>query len=385
MNRKKVDDKFPLKDKLKWWGSNVLGLAVSIVLVISLIISAPFKGFNKMSGRWVLRILFMCAIFCAIIGAYEYYTPQQAKSFGAKTKYLIVRRGDNVFDISYKLKQMGAITSRFEFVIFSKLPWHAKKLKAGRYAIDPGNSMAKIFGLMIKGASVPFVITIPEGLTISQTAEQLSSQLEFDPTEFLAACSDRLLLDSLDISGDDLEGYLFPNTYDFFYDEPAPVVARKMAHKFFDELPKDFEQKAAKQGLDFDEAVIIASLIEKEAMVDKERPIISAVYNLRLRKRMLLQCDPTVIYALGGENRPLYYSDLQVESPYNTYKYPGLPPGPICSPGKASLEAAVNPADVEYLYFVAKGDGTHFFSYTNDEHEIAKRKVRRTKLWGITP
>jgi UPF0755 protein len=100
---------------------------------------------------------------------------------------------------------------------------------------------------------------------------------------------------------------------------------------------------------------------------------------------MLLQCDPTVIYALGGENRPLYYSDLQVESPYNTYKYPGLPPGPICSPGKASLEAAVNPADVEYLYFVAKGDGTHFFSYTNDEHEIAKRKVRRTKLWGITP
>jgi len=100
---------------------------------------------------------------------------------------------------------------------------------------------------------------------------------------------------------------------------------------------------------------------------------------------MLLQCDPTVIYALGGKNRPLYYSDLQIDSPYNTYKYLGLPPAPICSPGKASLLAAINPAAVEYLYFVAKGDGSHIFSYTNAEHESAKKRVRRTKLIGLTP
>jgi UPF0755 protein len=354
-------------------------------LVVSIIISAPFRGIYHMSGRWVLRIFFLCAIFCVIIGAYEYYTPQQSKSFGTKTKYLIVRRGDNVFDISFKLDQIGAINSRMEFIIFAKLPWHSKRLKAGRYAIEPGYSMANIFGLMVKGTSVPFVVTIPEGLTISQTAELLSSQLEFSPEDFLTACSDRQLLDSLNIDGDDLEGYLFPNTYDFFYDESAPSVARKMAKKFFDELPPNFEQEGQNLGLDFNEAVTMASLIEKEAMQDKERPIISAVYNSRLRKRMLLQCDPTVIYALGGENRPLYYSDLQVESPYNTYKYPGLPPGPICSPGKASLVAAVNPSPDEYLYFVARGDGTHIFSYTNDEHEIAKRKVRRTRLWGVSP
>lgn len=126
----------------------------------------------------------------------------------------------------------------------------------------------------------------------------------------------------------------------------------------------------------------MASLIESEAMLDSERPIISAVYHSRLKIRMRLQCDPTVIYALGGINRRLYYKDLEIDSPYNTYKYYGLPPGPICSPGKASLEAAVNPASVDYLYFVAKGDGSHVFSRTNDEHVNAKNRIKRSQLFG---
>ncbi|NLI15054.1 MAG: endolytic transglycosylase MltG [candidate division Zixibacteria bacterium] len=383
---KRIDGpKFSIGDRLLWHLSNLLALAISLALVIAAVIIFPFRGIHKMSFRWLLKFTFFVGLIIFIFGAYLYYSPQDKKNFGAKTKYLIVRRGDTVFDIGYKLQQMGAVSSQLNFVIFAKLPWQSKKLKAGRFALAPGYSIAQIIGIITRGASVPYTVTIPEGLTIQQTAMHLSSQLEFEPSDFIAACTSRVMLDSLGIAADNLEGYLFPDTYDFFYDESAVSVVNKMVKRFFETLPPDFEEKAAQQGLDFDEAIILASMIEKEAMLDSERPIISAVYNSRLRKNMLLQCDPTVIYAHGGKNRPLYYSDLQIDSPYNTYKYLGLPPAPICSPGKASLIAAVNPADVDYLYFVAKGDGSHIFSYTNAEHESAKKRVRRTKLIGFTP
>ncbi len=383
---KKADGpKITIGERLLWHGSNLLALATSLVLVFAAIIIFPFRGFHKMSFRWLMKFTLSVGLIVLILGAYLYYSPQDKKNFGAKTKYLIVRRGDTAFDIGYKLQQMGAVSSQLNFAIFAKLPWQNKKLKAGRFALEPGYSIAKIIGIITRGASVPYVITIPEGLTMNQTAMHLSSQLEFEPPDFIAACTSRVLLDSLGIAADTPEGYLFPDTYDFFYDESAVSVVRKMVKKFYEALPPDYEDKAAEQGLDLDEAIILASMIEKEAKLDSERPIISAVYNSRLRKNMLLQCDPTVIYALGGKNRPLYYSDLQVDSPYNTYKYLGLPPAPICSPGKASLMAAINPADVDYLYFVAKGDGSHIFSYSNAEHELAKKRVRRTKLIGLTP
>mgnify|MGYP000139882745 CR=1 FL=1 len=338
-----------------------------------------------MASRWVWKIVVACVLVTLVIGAYLYFIPQQAADFGNRSKYILIRRGEGIYEIAYKLRQMGAISSELNFVVFAKLPWNNKKIKAGRYAIEPGVSLAGIFRLLTSGAAVPYMITIPEGYTIAQIARLLSGQLELEAEEFIRACSDRELLDSLNISGETAEGYLYPDTYDFFYDEKPRAIIRKMVGRFFGSLPKDFEEKAGMAGLDPEEAVILASLIEKEAMIDSERPIISAVFHERLNRNMLLQCDPTVIYALGGNNKPLYYSDLQIDSPYNTYKYPGLPPGPICSPGSASLLAAVNPADVDYLYFVAKGDGSHIFSRTNDEHNIARNKVRKTKLLGIAP
>jgi UPF0755 protein len=385
MVKKTNEPKFNIRDRILWLGSNILALLASLALVIVAIIIFPFRGIDKMSFRWLMKFSFFVGLIVLIFGAYVYYSPQDKKNFGTKTKYLIIRRGDTVFDIGYKLQQMGAVSSQFNFAIFAKLPWQTRKLKAGRFALEPGYSLARIINIVTRGASIPYVVTIPEGLTLNQTALHLSSQLEFEPPDFVAACTSRVLLDSLGIEADNLEGYLFPDTYDFFYDELATSVVRKMVHKFFEELPPDYEDRAAQIGLDLDEAIILASMIEKEAMLDSERPIISAVYNSRLRKKMLLQCDPTVIYALGGKNRPLYYSDLQIDSPFNTYKYPGLPPAPICSPGKASLEAAISPAAVDYLYFVAKGDGSHIFSYTNAEHETAKKRVRRTRLIGLTP
>lgn len=383
---KKTDDiRFRFKDKLWWWGSNILGLVTSVVLIVSFILTIPFRNYRSMGVRFAVRIIFLCLFIGVLTGAYLYYIPHQSPDFGNKTKFLIVHRGDTVYDIGYKLNKMGAVSSEFNFIMFSRLLGHSRRLKSGRYAIEPKASMADIFKILTKGASVPFNVTIPEGLTVAQTADLLNRQLSFDKGEFLGVCSDRALLDSLGIPNDDLEGYLFPNTYNFFYDEAPRLVVNKMISHFFASLPDSFEQKAKKLGLSFYEMVIMASLIEKEAMLDAERPLVSAVYHSRLKRRMRLQCDPSVIYALGGLNRPLYYGDLEIDSPYNTYKYYGLPPGPICSPGKASLEAAINPADVGYLYFVAKGDGSHIFSVTNREHINAKNRIKRAKLLGLSP
>jgi UPF0755 protein len=385
MAKKTNDIRFRFQDKLWWWGSNILGLIASLVLIVSFILTIPFRNYRSMSVRFAVRIIFLCLLIGVLTGAYLYYIPHQSPDFGNNIKYLIVHRGDTVYDIGYNLNKMGAISSEFNFIMFSRLLGHSRRLKSGRYAIEPKASMANIFNILTEGESVPFNVTIPEGLTVTQTADLLVRQLSFDKNEFLEVCYDRALLDSLGIPSDDLEGYLFPNTYNFFYDEaPRPVVT-KMINHFLASLPDSSEQKAKTLGLSFYEMVIMASLIEREATLDEERPLISAVYHSRLKKRMRLQCDPSVIYALGGLNRPLYYGDLEIDSPYNTYKYYGLPPGPICSPGKASLEAAINPADVDYLYFVAKGDGSHIFSTTNREHINAKNKIKRAKLLDTLP
>jgi UPF0755 protein len=155
-----------------------------------------------------------------------------------------------------------------------------------------------------------------------------------------------------------------------------------MAAHFFNSLPDSFEAKARRLGLTFHQAVTLASLIEKEAMLDSERPIISAVYLNRLRRGMKLDCDPTVIYAMGGLDRRLLRGDLDYDSPYNTYLYPGLPPGPIANPGVKSLEAAVEPAPVGYLYFVARGNGSHIFSLTLDDHINAIQRIKRLNGHG---
>ena len=382
MAKNNNDPRFPIKDKILWWGSNLLGLVASVVLLLASIILLPFRRYESSILRFFVRIAAIALVIGLITGVYLYYFPHQSPEFGKAAKYIMVERGETAYDIGFKLQKIGAISSEFNFMLFSKILGHSRHIKAGRYAIEPGMSFADIFKIMTSGAAVPFNITIPEGLTVKETAEILAHNLAFGKDEFIALCKSRQLLDSLSIPTDDIEGYLFPDTYNFFYDESADQVIRKMVARFHEALPDSFEIKAKLHGLDYYEAVTMASLIESEAMLDSERALISAVYHSRLKKRMRLQCDPTVIYALGGLSRPLYYHDLEIDSPYNTYKYYGLPPGPICSPGKASLEAAVNPAKVDYLYFVAVGDGSHIFSDTHREHINAKNRIKRDRMLG---
>ncbi len=311
-----------------------------------------------------------------IVFAYSYYIPHPRSDFKNETRYIIVRKGESLSRIAAHLEEIGAISSKFNFVLFGKLLGKSRSMKSGRYAIKPSYSMAKIMGMIAGGEATPFNITIPEGYTLAEMARLLQDSIGLDVDEFKRAVSDPLVMDTLGIEGDNLEGYLAPSTYNFFYEQDAPSVVAKMLDNFYGILPDSFELKANRLGLTFHEAVTLASMIEEEAMIDSERPVISAVFLNRLKKGMRLECDPTVIYALGGLDRPLLRKDLKYDSPYNTYMYYGLPPAPISNPGAKSLEAAVNPSDDNYLYFVAKGDGSHVFSFTLRDHINAKNHYR---------
>jgi UPF0755 protein len=189
--------------------------------------------------------------------------------------------------------------------------------------------------------------------------------------EFLAAAQDASLVADLDPQAMDLEGYLFPETYALPRRTPAARLVAMMVHRFRAVYTDDLRQQAEAQGLSTREVVTLASIVEKEAGLGEERPLVAAVFRNRLRIGMGMQADPTVIYALQRAGRwdgNIRRDDLQFDSPYNTYRYRGLPPGPIAAPGRASIEATLNPADVPYLYFVSRNDGTHVFSRTYEEH-----------------
>lgn len=331
--------------------------------------------YNSFKANLAASLVFIIAVVS--IYTYFYHIPHPGDDFGDETRYLIVKRGESLGEIADNLTRLGAITSKTSFVVFGTLFGNASKMKTGRYAVKPSYSISDIMGIVSRGEATPYNVTIPEGYTLMEIGRILQTTIGLDIDDFENETGETSILDSLGIEADNLEGYLAPNTYNFFYEENADKVVGKMTGYFFSSLPDSFEVKANKLGLTFQEAVTLASLIEKEAMVDSERPLVASVFLNRLRKRMRLECDPTVIYAMGGLDRRLLRKDLKYDSPYNTYRVYGLPPGPISNPGYESLEAAVSPSDANYLYFVARGDGTHAFSYTLREHINATNRIKR--------
>src|SRR5438105_2726477 len=214
-------------------------------------------------------------------------------------------------------------------------------------------------------------VTFPEGLTIAEMSAIFESHGIGSAASFTDAARNAALIHALDPEAKDLEGYLFPETYGLSRHADAAKLVALMVSRFERVFTPELRQAAAARTLTVRKAVTLASIVEKETARGEERPLVAAVYTTRLRIGMPLQCDPTVIYALtkrGGYSGNIHKDDLSIDSPYNTYRYPGLPPGPIASPGKASLEAAVHPSDAYYLYFVSRNDGTHVFARTLDEH-----------------
>ncbi len=315
-------------------------------------------------------------LFLILIFAYTFLSPLGWEKDG-KSFYILVEKGDNLHKISQKLEGSGLKFNPRLFSLSAKLLNVDRKIFPGRYNFQKGLNLWELLSKFYKKEISTKDVTIPEGSNLYQIAGILKREIEIDSALFVKACFDSGLIHDLGLSSINLEGYLFPDTYKLFWKMEPEKIIQMMFRNLENVITDSLKTQLEKTNLSLYEVLTLASLIESEAKIDQERPLISAVYHNRLKIGMPLQCDPTVIYALGGLDRPLTLKDLEVDSPYNTYRYPGLPPGPINNPGKASILAALFPAEVKYLYFVAKGDGSHIFSVNLEEHNRARAKIKK--------
>ncbi|MEO8878858.1 MAG: endolytic transglycosylase MltG [Gemmatimonadaceae bacterium] len=265
------------------------------------------------------------------------------------------------------------------FRYYAKVSGDDHDIKAGTYSLRSGESWSQLITALRDGEGLERKLTIPEGWNLFSIVPALATALGAPPESVAVAVRDTVMLRELDIPTETLEGYLFPDTYIFAYGTAPHVAVREMVTRFEHVWNPAWDERLQQLAMSRNDVMALASIIEREARLPEERAIISAVYHNRLRLQMPLQADPTVEYALGGHRDRLYFKDLDVESPYNTYRHPGLPPGPIASPGKASIEAALFPAAVPYLYFVASPDGHHEFRTTFKAHTEAVQEARRER------
>jgi len=278
---------------------------------------------------------------------------------------------------SDSLAKAGVIRGARLFRVYASLRRGDRDIKAGTYLLHRGAGWNTVLDDLHRGKGLVHVVTVPEGWSLSQIAAAISTKLGQPADSVQAAARDTALLHELDVPTPTLEGYLFPDTYTFADGTTARAAVDAMVHRFEQVWKPEWTARLDTLHLSRNDVMALAAIVEKEARLPEERPVIAAVYLNRLRKGMLLQADPTVQYALGKHVARVYYKDLEVDSPYNTYKHAGLPPGPIASPGRASIEAALYPANVPYLYFVAFPDGHHEFRTDLAGHEKAKLEARR--------
>jgi UPF0755 protein len=291
-----------------------------------------------------------------------------------------VEKGRGVRTIAAGLKAKGILRKTTPFVLRYELFFRPQGLKAGEYQLPLGGPARDVLETLLKGKVFLHPVTLAEGLTGTEIMEAFVAAGFGRPEDFKAAfreTDDIALWDSL---AGDLDGYLFPETYRLPRGIAAREIFRKMTAQFKTVFGDAGRRRAAELGMSVRDVVTLASLIEKETSLPAEKRLVSAVFHNRMRIGMKLDCDPTIIYALkkaGPFEGRLLTKDLKFDSPYNTYLHPGLPPGPIANPGRESLEAALEPADADYLYFVARNDGGHQFSRTFAEHRAAVNKYRR--------
>ncbi len=291
-----------------------------------------------------------------------------------------IPQGASVRQIASILEEAGLVRDAGKFVAATRVLRLTDRLQAGSYEFGPRFSELKVLMALKYGEVAGRHLTIPEGYRASQIAALLEGVLSIDPAEFMELVHDPEFITSLGLSAPSLEGYLHPDTYRMRLDTTARGAIETMVAETQRILDDRLTARAESLGMSVHEVVTLASIIEAEAMFDSERRRISAVYHNRLRNGWRLEADPTVRYALGNYHRRLLYEDLKVSSPYNTYRNSGLPPGPICSPGRRSVEAAVFPlTNTREFFFVARGDGTHQFSRTFDEHLRAKDTIHRKR------
>ena len=291
-------------------------------------------------------------------------------------KLFQVHEGETLKSVARDLEGRGFIRSRFLFEFWGRFMGYGGDIKTGEYMLSASMPPSRIFQILTKGKSILYSVTIPEGYDRRRIAAALKEKQLVDEREFLALTGDRGIAEEYGFQGPSLEGFLYPDTYQFSHGLDTRKVIDAMVKRFREALAP-LKEEIARCGMSLEEVVTLASIVEKETGWAEERPVIASVFLNRLTKKMRFESDPTVIYGLKSFTGNLKRKDLAHPSPYNTYLNRGLPPGPIASPGVESIKAVLFPARTNYFYFVSKNDGTHHFSRTLKEHNRAVRKYQK--------
>jgi len=298
-----------------------------------------------------------------------------------ESKVFEVKKGMTMRQIAENLENENIISNKLYFIFWAKVKKENTNLKAGIYEFSGKTNIDKILKKLVLGKEKLLKVTIPEGIRLEKIIEILSTFFKIDQDKFIELVKDNQFAEKMGFENvNDLSGYLFPETYFFPIKVKEEQIIEKMLSTFKKNLPPDYENLLKSQDFTLNEIVTLASIVQNEMYNLEEAPKIAAVYHNRLKQNWKLQADPTIRYALNLERERIYYKDLDFDSPYNTYKYKGLPPTPISNPGKIALDAAFFPeANFDYMYFVADKSGNHIFSKTNREHINNKNKIKNEK------
>lgn len=326
---------------------------------------------------WTILIVLTLALAALGAGAWLLLSPGPAVRGDARTVEIPLRQG--LLAVARRLQEEGVIRSRLAFVLAAGATGTARALKAGEYQVPRGANTFAVLNLLASGRVMQHAVVLPEGSSVAELARLLEAERLAAADEVMRAARDRDFLATQGIEAESIEGYLFPDTYQFVRGMTAEEMLARMVARMRERLSPELVAEARARELTVHETLTLASIIEREAADAAERPLISAVFWNRLHRDMPLQADPTVQYAVGRERQRLTRDDLQADSPYNTYRRLGLPPGPIANPGLASIRAALSPAPVAYLYFVAVDDRRHHFSTTLEDHNAAVARYRAVR------
>ncbi len=332
------------------------------------------KKFFSFAG-FSLLIVIVIALSAAIIIC---YLGSPAAPPGAGPVEVVIEPGWNSRNIARHLEDQGVIRSRMVFRLYIRWREIGNLLHAGTYQLSPSQSMVEITETLRKGVPDFVRLVVPEGYTSQMIGKLLLDKKMVDSDDFSRIVSDVAAdLHPWDRSRETLEGVLFPDTYKVAPNEDCETVIRLMVQNFSRKMNDDRLERCEQIKMSLEEVIILASIVEKEARYDSERPLIASVFLNRIKKTMKLESCATVQYVFGTPKARLTYDDLKIESPYNTYLHTGFPPGPICNPGLASIDAVLTPANTGFLYFVLGPDGKHVFSRTLAEHNRTKKRLKR--------
>jgi UPF0755 protein len=333
-----------------------------------------------MKWRLILIVVLAVVVLAGLVG-YQMIQWAKAPVLSATDhppqKIVVIPEGASFHQAATLLEREQLIKSRSAFVLLAKAQEAERKIHPGEYELHAAMPPEEILAKLLAGRVMLHPVTIPEGYTINQIADVLADLRITDRAEFMRFASDKAYLKTLGMSANTAEGYLYPDTYRLTRPTSGKEIIKVMVGQFGQVMTQEWQARAKDIHLTVHEVVTLASVIEKETGSGDERPRISSVFHNRLKKRIPLQSDPTVIYGLPTFDGNLHKKDLSNPSPYNTYRWAGLPPGPIASPGADSIRAALYPAASTYLYFVSKNDGTHQFSATLVEHNKAVEKYQK--------